>query len=157
MTKTTMSNATINSIKSSCNPRDIYNLNRIICADGIHPDDMKAYIRNSDGMLMDRPRVSKHERERIVELLKAGYTCQKVCEMTHRSDTTIEKIKKEAGLTKPRQKKPADNNQLETAIIVMRNHGVKPKQIADLLDLDVFYVYRVVKKGKKRALASSNK
>lgn len=144
MTKTTMSNATINSIKSTCNPREIYNLNRIICADGIHPDD-NGYFRKSDGLLRKRPQVSKHERERIVALLNAGYTTQKICEMTHRSDTTIDKIKREAGLTKPRKK----FNKYNKLIISMYLHGYTPKEIVEELKqfkVNPIEVYHIINK-----------
>ena len=146
MTKTTMSNATINSIKSTCNPREIYNMNRVICTDGIHPDDMKAYFRKSDGMLKKVPYVSMCEREKIVDLLKAGYTVQKICEITHRTHTTINKIKREEGMTKPRKKSDKYNK----LIISMYLHGYTPKEIVEELKefkVNPIEVYHIINKN----------
>jgi len=125
-------------IKSTCNPKSIYNINGILCANGMHPDDQKCFLTKS-GKMRQRPIVGKHERERIVALLKAGYTNQKVCEMTCRSTYTIHKIKKEAGLTKPRKQ----FKKFEEAIIVMYQHGILPTEIAYVLNLkpvEVLYV-----------------
>lgn len=134
---TTNTNATM---KSTCDPRAIYNMNHIICKDGVHPSDEVYFTK--EGVLSKRPHVGKLEREKIVTLLKAGYTNQKVCEMTCRSADTIHKIKKEAGLTKPRKA----NNKFSKVIIAMYLHGMNPMEIAGILEMEVFEVYSVINK-----------
>lgn len=144
----------INTIYSTCNTKEIYRINGILCADGMHPDDQRCFLTKQKSM-RKVPLIGEAERERIVSLLKAGYTNQKVCEMTHRSTYSIGKIKKEAGLSKPRKKLTIEDNSLETAIVVMRNHGVKPMQIAHLLNQEVFHVYYVLRKYKQKSKASN--
>lgn len=166
MMKNTTVKATIN-VNSTCNPRRRYEINRSISKNGIDERDKRLFF-NDDGSFKEKPIMGDVEKANILALKAMGYTDLKIAQEMCISTCSVYKVKKEAGLVKPRAKRKEEgfvkpkakrdpDNQLETAIVVMRNRGVKPKQIADLLDLDVFYVYRVVKKGKKKALISSNK
>ena len=147
MKNMTMTNATLKSIKSTCDPRDIYEKSRVICK--VDNGENDNFYRKSDGQLSERPRVSEHEKETIIVMKRLGFTDLKVALETHRSLSTIYHVKKEANMVKPIIKRN-DSETLDSVIVFMRNHGIKPMEIARILGMKPFQVYYRLRKANAK-------
>lgn len=144
---TNTTNATLKSIKSTCDPRAIFELNHVICKGDNGENDI--FYRKSDGHISEKPPVSAQEKQRIIAMKNLGFTDLKVALETHRSLSTIYNVKKEANMVKPRIKRN-DSETLDAVIIFMHNHGIKPAKIADILGLKPFQVYYRLRKANAK-------
>ena len=156
MTKTTMNNnATIN-CKSTCGARKTYHISGKLCANGMHPDDKKNYIKN-DGTMRKNALIGDIEKANIIEMKRMGYTDLKVSQETCRSIGTIYKVKKEAKMVHSRETKPQQNE----IMINLREMGVQVTKIAEAFGVSPQTVYYHTKgckaKRKFRVVAHKEK